>query len=160
MPANKYIEKDTQGEFFNPISSTVKVNPDCNCNNKPSSGSKDENYERWRWLIDNWDKMSFKERLALFYPYMHYVNTRDNYKKDFDERFQSEMIETGYKTCRMFDKLKFDPDGQGIPNMIMVFKPIIIEQIPDVETRNKVITWANNMKLINCVSCMTNKNNN
>lgn len=159
MPKYNYIEKDTQGEFFNPISSTVKVNPDCNCNNKPSS-SGDENYERWRWLIDNWDKMSFKERLALFYPYMHYVNTRDNYKKDFDERFQSEMIETGYKTCRMFDKLKFDPDGQGIPNMIMVFKPIIIEQIPDVETRNKVITWANNMKLINCVSCMTNKNNN
>ena len=154
MPKCKYIEKDTQGEFFNPVSSTVKVNPDCNCNNKPSPSSKDENYERWRWLIDNWDKMSFKERLALFYPYMHYVNTRDNYKKEFDDRFQFELIEAGYKTCRMFDKLKFDPDGQGIPNMVMIFKPIIIEQIPDANIRNKVIAWANNIGLINCMTCI------
>ena len=147
-----YIEKDVKGEFFNPVSNTVKVNPDCdcNCNGKGSSSITNENYERWRWLIDNWDKMSFKERLALFYPYMHYVNTRDNYKKEFDDRFQSEMIEVGYKTCRMFDYLKFDPDGQGIPNLIMVFGPIIIEQIPDYDTKAKVISWANSMNLIDC----------
>lgn len=151
-----YIEKDVKGEFFNPVSNTVKVNPDCdcNCNGKGSSSITNENYERWRWLIDNWDKMSFKERLALFYPYMHYVNTRDNYKKEFDDRFQSEMIEVGYKTCRMFDKLKFDPDGQGIPNLIMVFGPIIIEQIPDYDTKAKVISWANSMNLIDCKKCM------
>lgn len=149
-----YIEKDVKGEFFNPVSNTVKVNPDCNCNGKGSSSITNENYERWRWLIDNWDKMSFKERLALFYPYMHYVNTRDNYKKEFDDRFQSEMIEVGYKTCRMFDYLKFDPDGQGIPNLIMVFGPIIIEQIPDYDTKAKVISWANSMNLIDCKKCM------
>ena len=52
----KYIEKDLKGEFFNGVSCTIKVNPDssCNCNNNYPSG--DENYDRWKWLIDGWDK--------------------------------------------------------------------------------------------------------
>ena len=150
-----YIEKDVKGEFFNPVSSTIKVNPDssCNCNNVSRN---DENYLRWKWLIDGWDKMSFKERMALFFPYLHYVNTRDNYKKDFDEKFQFEMIETGYKLCRMFDKLKFDPDGQGIPNLIMIYKPISIDSIPDSETKAKVRAWGNAMGFINCSCCPMN----
>lgn len=152
-----YIEKDLKGEFFNPVSSTVKVNPNncsCDCNGNNSSNSNDENYLRWKWLIDGWDKMSFKERMALFFPYLHYVNTRDNYKKEFDERFQSEMIETGYRLCRMFEKLKFDPDGQGIPNLIMIFGPINIEAIPDSATRSKIISWGNAMGFINCKKCI------
>ena len=150
----KYIEKDLKGEFFNGVSCTTKVNPDssCNCNNN-SYPSGDENYDRWKWLIDSWDKMSFKERMALFFPFLHYVNTRDNYKKEFDDRFQAEMIETGYRTCRMFEYLKFDPDGQGIPNLIMVFGPINIESIPDAETRTKVVAWGNKMGFINCKKC-------
>lgn len=152
-----YIEKDLKGEFFNPVSSTVKVNPNnysCDCNENNSSNSNDENYLRWKWLIDGWDKMDFKERMALFFPYLHYVNTRDNYKKEFDERFQSEMIETGYRLCRMFEKLKFDPDGQGIPNLIMIFGPINIEAIPDSTTRSKVAAWGNAMGFINCKKCV------
>ena len=109
-----YIEKPRNGEFFNPISSTTPV---MNCNTDGSSGSgssmtnSDENYARWKWLIDGWDKMTFKERMALFMPYFHYVNSRDKYKKEFDIYFQEEMIETSYKTCRLFSLLKFDPDG-------------------------------------------------
>ena len=159
MPNYNYIEKDIPGEFFNPVSSTIKVNPDCNCDcNKSNDNIYDENYLRWKWLIDGWDKMGFKERMGLFFPYLHYVNVRNNYKKDFDDAFQYEMIETGYKLCRMFDKLKFDPDGQGIPNLIMIYKPIIIDSIPDAETQAKVRAWGNKMGFINCTCCPMNNN--
>lgn len=140
-----YIEKPRNGEFFNPISSTTPI-MNCNTDGSSNSGSSmsnsDENYARWKWLIDGWDKMTFKERMALFMPYFHYVNPRDKYKKEFDLHFQEEMIETSYKTCRLFSLLKFDPDGQGIPNLIMIFDAIDPNNIPDTTIRSAVKAWG------------------
>lgn len=147
-----YIERSHEGEFFNPVSGTVPVNSD------RSSGSgqltnNDENLGRWKWLIDKWDKMSFKERMALFMPYLHYVNPRDKFKKEFDENFQKEMVETSYKLCRNFLFFKFDPDGQGIPNLIMVFDAIDPRLIPDDEIRSAVIHWGMRYGFFNCDCC-------
>ena len=125
-----YIEKDVKGEFFNPVSNTVKVNPDCdcNCNGKGSSSITNENYERWRWL------------------HIHLITK----KEDFDDALNREIARLQFEYCRTLKGIKFDPDGQGIPNLIMVFGPIIIEQIPDYDTKAKVISWANSMNLIDC----------
>lgn len=139
-----YIEKPRKGEFFNPISSTTPIinnNTDGSSNNSTPSNT-DENYDRWRWLIDGWEKMTFKERMALFMPYFHYVNPRDYYKREFDKTFQNEMIEVAYKLCRTFMQLKFDPDGQGIPNLIMIFNPIDPDMIPNLEVRTLIKSWG------------------
>ena len=132
-----YIEKEKDGEYRNPVSCTVEVNPDnknCNC----TSDDQTENSERWKWLTDNWENMTFKERMALFIPYLHYVNPRNNYKIEFDEVFNKEMLEMSYKLCRNFREIKFDPDHQGIPNIVMIFDPINYKQIPDTATKISV----------------------
>jgi hypothetical protein len=135
-----YIEKDKAGEYRNPASCTTIINPD----SSSSSAYKatNENEERWAWLINGWDSMSFKERLGLFLPYLHYVNTRNVTKAEFDDTFQNEIIENSYKLCRMFKEFKFDPDGQGVPNLIMVFEPIDINAIPNGTIRNSIKSWA------------------
>lgn len=110
----------------------------------------DENTERWQWLIKEWDNMTFKERMLLFMPYLHYVNPRDYYKHEFDERFGAEMVETAYRTCRTFNHFHFDPDGQGVPNIIMVFNPVDVSAIPDLITRTKVREWGKKYGFVKC----------
>ena len=135
-----YIEKDKDGEFFNDVSCTCEINP--TSSSSSSYTNSDENKDRWYWLISGWNDMSFKERMALFFPYLHYVNVRNNIKAEFDDQFSTEMIETAYKTCRTFKELKFDPDGQGTPNLIMVYNPIDPKLIPDSTIKSKVIAWG------------------
>lgn len=154
-----YIEKEKAGEYFNPVSSTTIINPD-NCTS--SSGNtctctKNENEERWAWLINGWDSMTFKERLGLFLPYLHYVNTRNVPKAEFDNTFQEEIIENSYKLCRMFREFKFDPDGQGIPNLIMVFDPINLSSIPNSTIRRKIESWGLSNYIIHSNTCSCHK---
>ena len=74
-----YIEQERCGEFFCHASQTVQVNPDCPCNPQDDSSV---NLSRWKWLIDGWDKMNFKERMALFTPYVKaYLIMKDIAKK-------------------------------------------------------------------------------
>lgn len=149
-----YIEKDKAGEYFNPVSNTTIINPNDSTNSSSNITNADENKQRWAWLINGWDSMTFKERLGLFLPYLHYVNTRNVTKAEFDKTFQYEIIENSYNLCRMFKEFKFDPDGQGIPNLIMVFEPIDIYSIPDYTTKNKMQSWGLKMGLIhNGCSC-------
>lgn len=143
------IERDVQcgcggceHQFHNPTSSTVEINPDQSGSSCPPSSDEKENAERWAWLVDGWGNMTFKEKLALFMPYLHYVNPRDNFKAEFDECFKSEITEMSYKLCRTFMDFKFDPDRYGIPNIVFVFAPIDPEQIPDTAVRSSVRTWV------------------
>lgn len=138
-----YIERDEQGEYFNTASSTIPINPDgCNCDCNNGDSDSDENMERWAWLIDDWSKFSFKDKMMLFQPYLHYINTRDSYKKDFDNAMYEDIADASYRLCRSVADIKFDPDGQGTPNLIIVFAPIDVETIPDATIRNSVINWG------------------
>lgn len=146
-----YIEKDRDGDFFNPASNTVEINPsNGNDGSSAYTDMKSENRSRWNWLIEGWEKMSFKERMSIFFPYLHYVNPRDNWKTEFDERFQKEIVDTAYTLCRNISDIKFDPDGQGVPNIIMVFDPIDISSIPDGELRTTIRSWGKQMGFIKC----------
>jgi hypothetical protein len=138
-----YIENDKPGEFFNDVSCTVPINPDnnCNCNNKDSNEIK-ENIERWAWLTDKWDTMTFKEKMSLFLPAVHYINTRASYKSEFDKVISDEIVEAAYKYCRNVIELKFDPDGQGIPNLIVVLDAIDLSAIPNGTIATKIYNWG------------------
>jgi len=135
-----YIEKDLDQEYFCTTSGTIPVNPDERVT--AILQEQEENLERWKWLIEGWSSMSFKEKMAIFMPYLHYVNPRNNFKTEFDEVFGKEIVEYGYKLCRNFDYFHFDPDGQGIPNIVMVFKPINPNCIPDATVKASVIDWG------------------
>lgn len=147
-----YIEKDKAGTYFNPVSNTTVINPDSSSSNTYTL-AVNENEERWSWLINGWANMTFKERLALFLPYLHYVNVRDFPKAEFDDAFQTEAVENAYKLCRMFKEFKFDPDGQGTPNLIMVFEPIDIDAIPNANIKSAVKCWATKIGLIKKCCC-------
>lgn len=152
-----YIEKDKAGDYFNPVSNTTIINPDSTDSSKNKT-PENENAERWAWLIDGWNFMTFKERLGLFLPYLHYVNTRNVTKAEFDDTFQEEVIENSYKLCRMFREFKFDPDAQGIPNLIMVFDPIDIDAIPNYTIRSAIQSWGLKVGIIhNATHCCKNR---
>lgn len=153
-----YIEKEKTGEYFNPVSSTTIINPDnCTYSSSTNTCTKNENEERWAWLINGWDSMPFKDRLGLFLPFLHYVNTRNVPKVEFDHTFQMEIIENSYKLCRMFKEFKFDPDGQGIPNLIMVFEPIDLASIPNSTIRRKIESWAVSNGIMHSGTCNCRK---
>lgn len=141
-----YIEKDRPGEFFNPVSSTVAINPDkVNSDDqatKPLDPDSEENVQRWQWLISGWKDMSFKEKMALYKPYLHYINARNKFKPEFDEYINNEITEASYRLCRDFISFKFDPDGQGIPNIIVQFASIDPFQIPDSYVKAQVLSWG------------------
>lgn len=144
-----YIERENDREYFCPASGTIAINPDSSTDTGVMTNN-DENLGRWDWLISKWSKMSFKERMALFMPYFHYVNPRNNFKFEFDVVFQQEMVETSYKLCRSFKDFKFDPDGRGVPNIIMVFNPIDVSAIPDMEIRSDVRAWGQKYGFLKC----------
>jgi hypothetical protein len=138
-----YIERDEQGEFFNPVSSTVPINPDgCNCDCNNGDSDSKENMERWAWLINDWSKFSFKDKMMLFQPYLHYINTRDSYKKDFDNAMYEDIADASYRLCRSVADIKFDPDGQGIPNILVVLDAIDLSAIPDSSIATSIYNWG------------------
>lgn len=137
-----YIENDRPGEFREDVSCTTPINPGCGCGcNKDAAESK-ENRDRWAWLIDKWDTMTFKEKMGLFLPAVHYINTRASYKPDFDKVITDEIIEASYKYCRNVIEIKFDPDGQGIPNLIVVLDAIDLSAIPDSTVATSIYNWG------------------
>ena len=125
-----YIEREDDTSSDNGNNSTVVI--------------KDSNeFDRWDWLLCGWDDMSDTDRMLIFMPYLHYVNLRDFYKVQFDEKLNQDISENAYKLCRNFGgKFKFDPDQQGAPNMIIVYDPIDIESIPYDELKTKIKRWG------------------
>lgn len=140
-----YIEKDKSGDYFNPASETVEINP------KEKEGTDlatqvDENAARWAWLVKGWSDMTFKEKMSIFMPYMHYVNLRDVKYGTYDEALQNEIIDNAYELCRLYTgKFKFDPDGQGQPNLIIEFAPINLDSIPDTAVKADIKSWGEAM---------------
>lgn len=147
-----YIERETSGEYFNPVSGTVEINPD-----PPTYfvTNSDENLMRWKWLTAKWNEMTFKERMAIFFPYVHHLNMRDITRPDFDEMLNAEIIDVAYKTCREFMQLQYDPDRQGIPNLMIIYKPINIDNIPNDDIKNRVQAWGRKYGFLKCRSNCT-----
>lgn len=149
-----YIENNLPGEFFNPVSNTVPINIDNNCSccchqcNNGCISYSSENLDRWKWLISGWDKMDFKERMTLFFPKMHYINLRNSISANFDMDLNNEIIDKGYEYCRDFYAIQFDPDRKGIPNLLIVYKPIKIKAIPSEELQSKIIDWGKSFGFI------------
>lgn len=150
-----YIERDLKEEFFCDVSGTIPVNPDNTSSSEKVSMDEFYNQDRWNWLISNWNNMSFKERMSLFVPYLHYINPRDDFKNEFDSKFMTEIVEMSFTLCRTFKCLHFDPDPQGIPNIIMEFNPIDISCIPDENIKSSVRLWALKYGFLkkNCSAC-------
>lgn len=136
---SNYIEKDWPGEFFNPTSCTFEVNP----NDKvPMNDDHDENLERWKWLTNGWDKMTFKQKMSLFLPMTCFLELRDTAREYFDENINNAIVDKCYGFCRTIRSIKFDPDRKGIPNILLVLNPIDPNTIPVEETKFKVKQWG------------------
>lgn len=142
-----YIEKDRSGKYYNDASETIPINPASETGDDGSG--TDENTLRWHWLIKGWANMTFKERLALFMPYLHYINLQDNHRAEFDEQLQTDITDTAYELCRLFTgKFKFFPDRQGTPHLMIEFDHIDLLAIPDVDIKLEVINWGVSMNLV------------
>lgn len=158
-----YIEKDRDGEFWNPVSQTTPINPDCDCNRDSSTtttSDHDTNLARWKWLIEGWDKMTFVEKAALFTPYVRVVRLYNTKSVDFDTDINKEIIDTVFTKCRAFKELKYDEDHHGSPCFTLIFSPIDVNSIPDTTTRLSVQQWGttygfleNTSSTVTC-SCM------
>ena len=121
-----YIEQERGGEFFCPASQTVQVNPDMS---------------RWKWLIDGWDKMNFKDRMALFTTYVKVVRLFSQKSNEFEDFINNEIVNFQFTSCRKFSHLKYDEDHHGTPCFILVFDPIDLNAIPDAATRSAMKMW-------------------
>ena len=98
---------------------------------------------RWDWLLNGWDTMSIWEKMQIFMPYLHYINLRDFPKESFDVALNANIAENSFNLCREFSgTFKFDPDQQGIPNMIIVYNPVDVDSIPYPDLKVKVIAWG------------------
>ena len=142
----EYIERERCGDYLDPISQT-----DCINNAKCCCGCSIDNstdYARWNWLIKKWDSMTFKERLSIFFPKVHYIDLRNSLKVDFDNDVNMDIADKGYEWCREISRIHFDPDRQGIPTLLIEYDPVNIQLIPDPDTKNKVQIWGQEHYLI------------
>lgn len=144
-----YIESDREGEFFNPASETVQINPSESTFSDPVVKEYNENLSRWEWLIKGWPEMSFKERMALFTPYVRIVRLINQKVDDFDEAINYEILDTQYIECRTFSELKYDEDNHGSPCFTLIFDPINANAIPDFDIRKEVEAWGAKFGFIN-----------
>lgn len=142
---SKYIEKDVEGDYFNPTSNTVKIDSQC-C--PPILTNSGENILRWSWLIDKWEEMTFRERMSIFLPKTHYVTLKDCHHPDFDDKLNEEIVNNAYLFCRDFWMLQFDPDRQGSPNILIIYKPIDVYSIPNDDIKAKVISWGTRFRML------------
>lgn len=113
---------------------------DCGCILIPDQ--VDEGIARWDWLIKNWGKMTFLERMSIFLPYMKHVTLRDCHISDFTDELNQIILQNSFELCRNHYKIHFQIDGQGAPTIILEYKPVNIQQIPDVDIRTSVINWG------------------
>lgn len=138
-----YIEKDETGEYFNPISTTVAINPDDKEHQcYDVMDDTDENLKRWNWLISGWSQMSFQERMSIFLPKTHYLNLGNFAKVEFDNKLNAEILEKSYEWCRNLLDIRFKIDRQGIPNILLIYKPININIIPNEDVKIDIISWG------------------
>lgn len=140
-----YIEKDRDGEFWNPVSQTTPINPDCDCSGDSSTATTsdhDTNLARWKWLIEGWNKMTFAEKVALFTSYVRVVRLYNTKFHNFDTDINKEIIDTVFSKCRTFKELKYDEDHHGSPCFALIFNPIDVTSIPDTATRLSVQQWG------------------
>lgn len=138
-----YIEKDREGEYFNPVSETTQINPGNNCPiGDDGSTDYDINRSRWGWLIYGWDKMDFKKRMALFTPYVRIVRLLYKTSVEFDQVINDMIIDTQFEKCRMFNHLEYDEDNHGTPCFALIFDPINVNSIPDADIRSAVKSWG------------------
>jgi hypothetical protein len=108
-----------------------------------SNTEESEFLDRWDWLLSGWEIMSIAEKMQIFMPYLHYINLRDFTKAEFDEQLNKDIAENSFRLCRDFSgEFKFDPDQQGIPNMIIVYNPVDVDSIPYPALKTKVIAWG------------------
>lgn len=129
-----YIEREDDN-----LSSNDTVVSDSDISNTEDS----EFLDRWDWLLSGWDIMTIAEKMQIFMPYLHYINLRDFTKAEFDAQLNKDIAENSFKLCRSFSgTFKFDPDQQGIPNMIIVYNPVDIDNIPYPDLKVKVIAWG------------------
>ena len=133
-----YIEKDRDGEFFCPASCTVEVNPDSNTGSNTSTSEYDENLARWKWLIDDWSDMSFKDKMTLFTKYIDVVRLTNATSGSFSTVLNTNINNVEYNCCRKFLELKYDEDHHGTPCFAMIYDAIDVDQIPDAGVRNEV----------------------
>lgn len=143
-----YIEKDREGEFFNPVSNTVQVNPrdcDCGCSGDGTTNPTTDNefnLKRWSWLINEWDEMTFAERAALFTPYIRVIRLYNTSAADFDSKINEEISDTVINKCRTFSEIKYDEDHHGSPCFTIIFNPIDVDSIPNTTVRISVRIWG------------------
>lgn len=111
--------------------------------NDSTNTEESEFLDRWDWLLSGWDIMTIAEKMQIFMPYLHYINLRDFPKTEFDAQLNKDIAENSFKLCRSFSgTFKFDPDQQGIPNMIIVYNPVDIDIIPYPSLKVKVKAWG------------------
>lgn len=134
-----YIERDRDGEFFCSVSQTVEVNPNDSIS---TNTDRDTNLSRWEWLIKDWDEMPFKERMALFTPYIRIIRLYNVTPDQFDDTINIIITDTQFDICRKFNSLKYDEDHHGSPCFTLIFDPIDPDDIPDQTTRSAVKMWG------------------
>lgn len=145
----QYIEKDTNGCFFDPTN--------CPCAPAtPNTTDTETNNERWSWLINGWETMSFKDKLALFTPYVKVIRLYQTKVDDFDVEINNTIIETSFKLCRTLQYVKYDEDHHGSPCFALVFDPIDVNSIPNVTTRSSVRAWGVKYGFLNKDVCRAN----
>lgn len=146
-----YIER----EDYN-LSSNDTVVSDSDISNTEDS----EFLDRWDWLLSGWDIMTIAEKMQIFMPYLHYINLRDFTKAEFDVQLNKDIAENSFKLCRSFSgTFKFDPDQQGIPNMIIVYDPVDVDSIPYDALKAKVIAWGKKYGLYKEIPLIDNTTN-
>ena len=91
--------------------------------------------------------MTFKERLSIFFPKIHYIDLRNSFKVDFDNDVNVDIVDKGYEWCRNVSLIHFDPDRQGIPNLLIEYDPVNVQLIPDYDTKEKVLLWGREQQL-------------
>ena len=136
------IEADDRYNDMSCCSMTTSIN------SAGSDKESAENFARWAWLIDNWSKMTFKEKIALFNPKLHYIDIRNKFKPEFDDKYEEEIAKFVYESCRTIADIKYEQDGRGVPAIILVGNPIDINSIPDTKIRAEVNQWGRKFGLV------------
>lgn len=148
-----YIEREEPGSYFNPTSSTVKVNPSygntcelsCDCDSIKHPTDEEINIKRWNDLLQDWDNYTFEQKMAFFCPMVCYIHTRDKkYGNETNTAINEKISRIAFTSCRKIDNLKFDVDRIGEPNVMITLKPIDTDSIPDSDIRFKVKSWGFN----------------
>lgn len=125
-----YIETNDNGEFFNPISNTIEVNPSDDCNNDPM-GDPDYlmNLSRWYW-VKKWNEKNFLEKMETFVDTIAYVNLKDVFSSDFEKTMSKYNVKYTFELCRKFIDFKIESSMQDIPILFMRYGPVDFSSAP------------------------------